>query len=140
MDTFIAAICSYSAKLWVCACKSIVHASLCVWVILCAQTCSVCSPKSIHTFISFIRPNLAEVWVQAHIVLMHDILCAWITLCMQTWPAQTSQSWPACPPYSLDTSISPIQSNLPKLLSFLILWQSEDRWKFNKEYTTSVYI
>ena len=43
-------------------------------------------------------------------------------------------------PYFLDTSISQTQSNLPKLLGFLILWQSEDRRKFNKEYTSPVYI
>ena len=43
-------------------------------------------------------------------------------------------------PYTIDTSIFPIQSNLSKLLSFLILWQSEDSRKFNKEYTPPVDI
>ena len=43
-------------------------------------------------------------------------------------------------PYTIDTSIFRIQSNLSKLLSFLILWQSEDSRKFNKEYTPPVDI
>ena len=75
------------------------HASLCAWVMLCAQICSACFLDSIDTLISLIWPNLADIWSHAckHIGYMHAILLAWVVLCAQTGLV--------CFPYSIDTLI-----------------------------------
>ena len=101
---------------WACAQKYIVWIliSLCAQVILCAQAGPTFSPDSIDILISLIGPNLADIWASAcqKMMCMHASMPA----CLRTH-AQTSESWPTCPPNSVDISIFPIRPNLAEILA-----------------------